>query len=549
MTDSSIIQPGSDGRLHILSPLVVCDQLPDWDQLDDVQPSADKVYLRARYVHGGLPANQNGHIFRTEQLVDAHRNLPHTYLNWLHRTKHTIGCFVASRLVDEATGAVIADAEAVGGYDSTPYVDTVAALWRFAYPDEYKAVRRAYDAGMGFVSCEAFPQQNTCPTCDATYDWKGYVSDSYCEHLNRRRAPRWLEGPVFVGGAVVVPPARPGWKEASITRIADWMHKDASAARDLFTQVAAVAPHLSQLELEAMMGVIVENTSPDLLSDPTSVIAPLWDNLAGRYAGRVDLVPPVPVAAAAAAGVLAAENLAPVELHRSMNLAHRRPQSPPTVRRMAMELASHRVGDSAKFDSLGGEVVAEWVELTADAMAAIDAEGVHPSKPSKPSAVIVVRPSVDVAADLAAVAGLPVDEIHVTMAFLGPVVDGVLEGSSFGPDEIASVIRSVVSNKAPLSATVNGQGVFNTGGGEVAVWAAVDCPGLAELHVELIDALHRVEAPHSRQHGFTAHSTVAVQPADAPVPTVPSGMAWAVDSVELWWEELEPLVIPFDQGS
>ena len=133
-----VIHAAADGHLHMLSPLVICDGEVDWPEIEGIQATDDRAYLRARYVHGGLPANGNGHIFRTEHLVTAHRALPHTYLNWLHRSNHTVGCFTATRLVDEATGVVL---DRRSEYTDTPYVEALAAMWRLAYPDEYRAVR------------------------------------------------------------------------------------------------------------------------------------------------------------------------------------------------------------------------------------------------------------------------------------------------------------------------------------------------------------------------------------------------------------------------
>ena len=523
--DPLVIHAAADGHLHMLSPLVICDGEVDWPEIEGIQATDDRAYLRARYVHGGLPANGNGHIFRTEHLVTAHRALPHTYLNWLHRSNHTVGCFTATRLVDEATGVVL---DRRSEYTDTPYVEALAAMWRLAYPDEYRAVRVAYDAGMGFLSCEAYPSHNTCPTCGSTYEWEGYTSDSYCDHLNKRMAPRWLENPTFIGGAVVVPPSRPGWKDAAITRIADWMGSDSDGAGDLFSQVAAVAPHLSHLDLEAMMGVIIQNISPELTTtDRAALVAPGWE-----WLGKASPTPPKAVAAAAAAAVVAADAMRADDMDLMMSLARQEPQSPSTVRALAATLAALRVDGGPAFDHMGGEVVAEWSSVMLDAQS----RGVDGGE----QVAIVIRPSAEVV-DTLSRNGIEPDQVHVTVLYLGRAEGGQI--GELGKDEVVGVVASVASGRRPLVASLTGQGFFPSEGGVVA-WAAIDCQGLEGLHVELADAFTRVECAPQSTHGFIPHATFAYLNEGDPIPVVETGATFDVTEVEVWWGN-ERVSVPF----
>lgn len=371
----SIVVPGQQ-TLHIVAPaelIVATDAADDWPEIADIATNPSRAFLRARFVHGGEPPNRNGHLFRTEQLVDAHLQVRHAPLNMLHRTQHVLGCFAATRMVyPPGTDA------AGGDYTAAPYVETLAAMWKFAFPDEYAAVKAAHDKGLAFLSQEGLPDTVTCYECGHNAPWKGYVNDGNCEHMNQTRpvrGARWMENPLFLGGATVIPPAMPGWKDASITRIAAYVDQHPAEAEAIYEQVAAVAPHLDGLELEAVMAMLIDHANPGISADKArKVIAPMWESTAKRYPD-VDFVPPADVAEAVAAALETDTRLSvPADVVvRAKNLAARLPQPPATVRRIATDLTILRPTEPRLFALWGGEVGLAWAAGIVDAMDATDA--------------------------------------------------------------------------------------------------------------------------------------------------------------------------------
>ena len=542
---TAVLEPFSPvGALQILSTVDVATDIDgDWPGL---RPSPDRVFIRGRYVHGGEPANRNGHLFRTEQLEDAHKNVPHAPLNLLHRSKHVVGHYAASRLIFPTPKDYDI---ARPHYDEAPFVETASVLYSYVFPDEYRAVRTAYDKGMAFQSMECIPAENTCYDCGLRAAWQGYKSDAYCEHLNKPQAARWFEHPLFVGGGLVIPPARPGWKDAALTRIAAHVEAHPEHAEQVYKGVAAAAPHLNPSDVEAIMALLISHGVPADL-EATKKVAPLWEALTGRYPD-IDFVPPAEVSAAVADAVAArsikAKTAADVLL-RAQNLAEGRPQPPATVRRIHDSLTIWKPVAPELYALWGGDAALAWaVDLVArmdqaDAMHAASAE-------EHRSAIVVARPSPHVAAALAAAGDMPVDEIHVTIVFFGKgVEDGQLGDTGITRDQIAAVVESTVAGREPLRASVGGIGVFRVDDQD-CTWAAIDCPGLAELYTDLTAALNVAEIPFSSEHGFTAHSTIAYTAPGQGPKEVPLGLSWEIDSLELWWGGDRSAVIPFHQGS
>jgi 8-oxo-dGTP pyrophosphatase MutT (NUDIX family) len=121
------------------------------------------------------------------------RQVIHTPMNMLHRRKHIVGSFVGSSVVQ-------------------PGVATDAAK-AMPYP--------------------------------------------YVRSLNTPRARKALNNPFFVGGAIVVPPALPGWRNADITRLTAVIEKHPDEAQQVFSVLAATQDHLSAAQAEFLMGTLL----------------------------------------------------------------------------------------------------------------------------------------------------------------------------------------------------------------------------------------------------------------------------------------------------
>lgn len=125
---------------------------------------------------------------------------------------------------------------------------------------------------------------------------------------------------------------------------------------------------------------------------------------------------------------------------------------------------------------------------------------------------------VDVARRLALPGGEPVDELHITLAYLGDL-------SEYDPSADLSPLDDVVaayaSETVPLSGSVSGLGRFNpseSSEGKAPIIALVNVPGLQEWRAGLVQRLQAAGFSVSTTFAYTPHITLAYVDAGAPMP-------------------------------
>ncbi|MGW5477704.1 2'-5' RNA ligase family protein [Streptomyces sp. NPDC004008] len=113
--------------------------------------------------------------------------------------------------------------------------------------------------------------------------------------------------------------------------------------------------------------------------------------------------------------------------------------------------------------------------------------------------MIALYPPSEVAQALAVDGGLPPEEMHVTVAYLGDTAD-----------IDAEVLREVVAQLAerpPFTVRFAGHARF-TGGDKDVIVALADSPYLEDLRRDILDALSERGINPPRDHGYTAHCTI-----------------------------------------
>lgn len=281
----------SDSLTAHMDPVVVCgpermlmanmlqllpeDRLVAWaEKLPNVIPAPDRAFMLARYVHGGLPANRNGHLFRTEQLREAHKLIPNTSLNVLHQSHDIVGAHIASELVFplEPDDGSIAAADQVS---YAPYVEVVPVVWRELFPRFYEELVRAQRDGQAWVSMEARPSDVTCAVCGFTTKFDGPRSATYDDHMNSGQG-MWAENPHFLGGGVILPPAKPGWADADITNVqlAATAEANADESQRVLDQVTVRRPDLAASDAESLMTQLIAAVHP--VVEPAVTVAAGW---------------------------------------------------------------------------------------------------------------------------------------------------------------------------------------------------------------------------------------------------------------------------------
>ena len=139
-----------------------------------------------------------------------------------------------------------------------PYIAATAAVWKWIYPGEAADLQRASDARRLYYSMECVAERVQCAGeagCGESFDYLAAMTDpaSTCGHIRDRSSSRRMVNPSFLGGAVIVPPVRPGWKDAS----ASVMRQAAHLAEET---ASANSQGLTASEWEALMAAVIDRT-------------------------------------------------------------------------------------------------------------------------------------------------------------------------------------------------------------------------------------------------------------------------------------------------
>lgn len=123
--------------------------------------------------------------------------------------------------------------------------------------------------------------------------------------------------------------------------------------------------------------------------------------------------------------------------------------------------------------------------------------------------MIALYPPAETAKALAVDGGLPPDDMHVTVAYLG-------DASEIDPDVLRDVVEQLAERQA-FTAQISGAARFTAGDKDVIV-ALIDSADLEDLRRDTLDALHSHGIEIPRDHGYTSHCTLSYLDADEPSP-------------------------------
>jgi 2'-5' RNA ligase len=126
----------------------------------------------------------------------------------------------------------------------------------------------------------------------------------------------------------------------------------------------------------------------------------------------------------------------------------------------------------------------------------------------KTGGMVALLPDAATAARLAAAGGLPVAELHLTLAYLGDVTGWPDDNRA----ELVEAMRDLAARCAPVDGRVLARTVFNEDGGPdgqepCAVYLIGDTPGLGQLLDEVRDDVENREGVPAQREPFVAHVT------------------------------------------
>lgn len=208
------------------------------------------LWLQGRFVGADKP-NRNNAYWSADDLELGQTSVTHGPLNWLHEARHVIGTIAEARYVPASSDALCYEAAASA---PEPHIVASSAIWKWIYPDEGWVVQQASDAGRLWYSMECISEHVQCvgeASCGAQVEYAKYLQGLGCQHMQERSAVRRFVNPTFLGGAVIVPPVRPGWADAD----AAVMTQAASLAEHAYD--SAGRPDISATEWEQLMAQVV----------------------------------------------------------------------------------------------------------------------------------------------------------------------------------------------------------------------------------------------------------------------------------------------------
>jgi len=123
-------------------------------------------------------------------------------------------------------------------------------------------------------------------------------------------------------------------------------------------------------------------------------------------------------------------------------------------------------------------------------------------------AMVALYPPIEIARKLAVAGGLPADDMHLTLAFLGDA-DAI---DAAGRQRAELALRALALESPMLDATVNGLGRFMAhaeNDNKECVIALIDSLDLPALRQKVVEALAKEGVPLPSAHGFLPHMTLS----------------------------------------
>jgi hypothetical protein len=201
-------------------------------------------------------ANSNTQFWTKDDLALGEYSIKYAPLNMLHKQTTPVGFFASTRTID-----LSGDTSSAG----TAKIEALSGMWSHVFPFEAALVDQADEMGSLFYSMECRGSHLHCAGpngCDQSFDYM--ATETHCAHLKERASVRHIVNPTFRGGALIIPPTRPGWKNASAHVVEDAVRDEAARYAEMtekaFSQVNASGADLSPAAWEHLMAQIIQVT-------------------------------------------------------------------------------------------------------------------------------------------------------------------------------------------------------------------------------------------------------------------------------------------------
>lgn len=210
-----------------------------------IKPNKAFKWILGRYVEADN-ANRNRQYWTAGDLQLKHPTVKYAPLNMLHQQNHIVGAYVASEMLYPTD-------EAAEGNDFA-HVEALAAFWKYYFPGELAMVEKAHAEGSLFYSMECVGETVTFRDGmnEETFPYRGPQDESYGAWNENANAIKQLDNPHFLGGALILPPASPGWANANIKELSAYVEKHQAETEMVYNGVKEQANHLTPEQIEAI---------------------------------------------------------------------------------------------------------------------------------------------------------------------------------------------------------------------------------------------------------------------------------------------------------
>lgn len=212
-------------------------------------------WISGAYVESDAP-NSNKQFWSSQDLEFGEYSIKYAPLNMLHKVQRPVGFYLATKKSFYNEKQNEAAAEKKGPFK----IEALSGMWSHIFPFEAALVDQANEKNLLFYSMECRSEEIACagPTgCGKTFGYSDVAN--HCVHLKERSSVRHLVKPTFRGGALIIPPVQPGWKDASATisqeAVADEARKYAEETERVYNSIKNA--DLSAGDWEALMGAIL----------------------------------------------------------------------------------------------------------------------------------------------------------------------------------------------------------------------------------------------------------------------------------------------------
>jgi len=233
---------------------IAADVTGDW-KIEDSSPFI--TWVSGNYVESDK-ANENGQMWTTGDLQLAEYSIRYAPLNMVHKYRTPVGFFAATRTIP------IQDTVSDDGPENGRLkIQALGGIWSHLFAFETAQVEAADAIGALFYSQECRGTHLHCAGpngCDQTFEYSAV--QTHCEHLMGRTSYRHIINPTFRGGALIIPPVKPGWKEASASIIGDVVLQEAASwaekNEEQYNSLRADGVDLTPSAWEQLMAMVIQ---------------------------------------------------------------------------------------------------------------------------------------------------------------------------------------------------------------------------------------------------------------------------------------------------